>query len=613
MTRLHNIAIAALASLAVLVSARAESIHVAPTGDDSAAGSASAPVATPHRAQELARKLIAAGLKEDLTVVLHGGTYYLPRPLSFGPGDGGSDDGKGGGRRVTWTAAPNERVILSGGRRIAGFAPAGTIPLKAPATEAPADKKAPAAKTAALYQVDLGDVKAGRWDFRQLWVDGRRAVRARTPDMDADPRYDRLLGAELKTDLSAHALKMPKERLAKWANLGDVEVIVLNNWATCQKRAESVDVDAGTVALAGPHAKYFSSNRPRKGNPFFLENAREFLDSRGEWYLDRKSGVLTYCPREGEDLARCEVIAPVLTRLVEIAGTQAAAVRNLHLRGLALLHSDLPPAEGGHEGRQACFRYGGDKVSGSMPAAVTAEHAVGWRIVECEIAHLGGSAVLLRDGCHRNVMEGNRVHDVEGNGLGVGGPNDDTLAPRGNRISNNHVHHCGVRYLGAVGIWVGFAPGTIVSHNLVHDLPYTGISVGWQWNALSTVNAGHLIDDNHIFDVMKEVSDGGGIYTLGFQPGTRIRGNWIHDVQRSPFAHAAPNNGIFFDEGSKGFAVERNTIYRTSGKPIRFNQCQKDWHSWKENVLLEDPAAEPPATHPAKDAGLEKAWRKLVQ
>ena len=103
-----------------------------------------------------------------------------------------------------------------------------------------------------------------------------------------------------------------------------------------------------------------------------------------------------------------------------------------------------------------------------------------------------------------------------------------------------------------------------VAHNLVHDLPYTGISVGWQWNPNPTPCKENLIESNHVYDVMNRLCDGGCIYTLGFQPGTVIRGNVFHDAHRSAYAHGgAPNNGIFFDQGSKGYLFEQNVIYIT--------------------------------------------------
>jgi hypothetical protein len=172
----------------------------------------------------------------------------------------------------------------------------------------------------------------------------------------------------------------------------------------------------------------------------------------------------------------------------------------------------------------------------------------------------------------------------------LGGPRAEAEVPKRNRIANNHVHACGVEYYGAVGIWVGFAQQAVIAHNLVHGLPYSGVSVGWQWNPEPTPCKENTIEYNHIYDVMNRLCDGGCIYTLGFQPGTVIRGNHLHDSHRSRYAQGAPNNGMFIDEGSKGFLFEQNVIYDTAAELVRFNQCQRDWHTWKDNHF--GPAAE---------------------
>jgi hypothetical protein len=151
---------------------------------------------------------------------------------------------------------------------------------------------------------------------------------------------------------------------------------------------------------------------------------------------------------------------------------------------------------------------------------------------------------------------------------------------------------------------------TVVAHNLVYDLPYTGISVGWQWNPQPTACKENLVEYNDVYDVMKRLCDGGCIYTLGFQPGTVIRGNHLHDVRRSQFAQGAPNNGMFIDEGSKGFLFEQNVIYNTSGELVRFNQCQQDWHTWRGNHFGEASAVKQSGKDIIAKAGPKTPYRE---
>ncbi len=145
-------------------------------------------------------------------------------------------------------------------------------------------------------------------------------------------------------------------------------------------------------------------------------------------------------------------------------------------------------------------------------------------------------------------------------------------------------------YYGAVGIWVGLANATIEKNEL-RDLPYTGISVGWMWNPTPTNCGNHLIANNHIHHIMQALSDGAGIYTLGRQPGTILRRNWIHDVPVN--AGKAESNGIFMDQGSTDMTIESNTIHNIAKSPIRFHQAG-------ENVLRNNTLVVPPGTPPLR-------------
>lgn len=555
-------------------------LYVATHGRDDNPGTAEMPFATPQRARDAVRERIAAGLTGSVTVLLGGGTYFLERPLVFGPEDSGTDR-----LSISYAAAGRQTPVVSGGRQIAGFNNS----------------------SGKLWTVTLPEVKAGRWHFRQLFVDGQRAVRARTPNAGDEEYCLRLTAAEISQDLTSHTLTLGPGKVRPWSQLGDVEAVVLKNWATLHKRLERVDPATGLVVLKGPHVKYFGGNRPRKGGGCFFENSPDMLDQPGEWFLDRRTGVLTYWPLAGQEMDRTEVIAPVLSHVLQIAGRPDRPVRNLHFRGLAVMHNHVPlPAEG-HHGRQAAFRYGG----GGLPCFVRFWHTQGCSFVGGRLAHAGGNGIGLGEGCRGNLVQGNAVFDMAGNGIDVGGPNHEKLVPKDNRIANNYVHHCGAVYYGACAIWAGFAQRTLIEHNLVCDHPYTGISIGWKWDPSPTAAREYIVRYNHVHDVLRRVCDGGAIYSLGYQPGTVLRGNHLHDVHRSPYAIAAPNNGMFLDEGSKGFLIEDNVIYRTSGRPVRHNRNQPQWHTWKNNLLLsgQPPEESDMALKRVEKAGLQPPWQ----
>jgi hypothetical protein len=243
--------------------------------------------------------------------------------------------------------------------------------------------------------------------------------------------------------------------------------------------------------------------------------------------------------------------------------------------------------------------------------------------------HTGASGIGVGAGCRDNRIVANQFSDIGGNGIHLGyrteplmGENildadwpSEELVPLRNEAGNNRIHHCGAVSFGAVGIFDAFSRGTHIHHNLVHDLPYTGISVGFKWGTESTSQKECVVESNHIYNVMGKLIDGGGIYTLGLQPGTILRGNLIHDVLGPPFAPHPPedqNNGIFFDQGSKAYLVENNIIYGTVGKPLRFNQCEAGWHTWKDNLLEVGPTDVRFPWNAAAQAGIEPAYRIKV-
>ena len=552
--------------LTVARPARAD-FYIAPNGDDTNPGTKQEPLRSIAEAQQRVREQVQAGLDSDLRVVLREGTFRPEETLEFGPEDSGTAE-----HAVIYTAHPGERVIVSGGEPVKGWKRNGNV-----------------------WVAEIPGVKSGDRYFRQIYVNGRRAVRARTPNLDGEPSRWQMTGASLADDMSRYTLTLEPGLLKSWSNIEDAEVMFSGNWAINRKRLQAVKPDEGLVVMAPPHRSGLPWNAPRKGRWCYFENAPEMLDSPSEWYLDRDTGELRYWPREGENMQTANVIAPRLPRLVRIQGIRDNPVRNLHFRGIAFQHTDWSMPPGGYRGVQAChFGSAGSKGEGRwlrMPAAIRLDDAEDCSFERCTLAHLGSCGIELDTRCKGNVIRRCEVFDVAGNGIMVGGPKGEEDVPKDNRIENCEVHHCGARYHGAVGIWVGITQRTIVEHNHVHNHPYTGVSVGWQWNPQPTACRENVVANNHIHEVMKQLADGGCIYTLGFQPDTVIRGNHLHGVRRGPFCQGAPNNGIFFDQGSKGFLVENNVIYDTSAAPIRFNQCQHDWHTWKNNFFGVHPDA----------------------
>jgi hypothetical protein len=429
-------------------------------------------------------------------------------------------------------------------------------------------------------------VPAG-WSFRELFVNGERRTRARSPTTGFF--HVAKAGPDKRTSFA-----FKPGDLKRFSKLSQAEILFLHDWSISQVAVADIDEKTSTIRLQAPigrPAPYFAIDNFEKHPRYAIENAPELLDSPGEWYLDAETGIVTYWPVAGEAIETAQVVAPRLTSLLVVDGDEAGGrpVRNLRFEGLRFMHCAWPLPPAGYAESQATMHSSrhGDPQSPSelIPAAVTFDAAADCALDRCHFEHLGGSAIWLRRGCKNNRVSSCRIRDVAAGGVNVGEPQvaarTQTAAAiainpvsQGNAVVHNRVERCGVLFHGAVGVWVGMAKATEVSSNEISQLPYTGISVGWNWSATPTLCEGHLITSNHIHHVMQLLSDGAGIYTLGRQPGTILRGNIIHDV--SVNAGRAESNGIFMDEGSSEMLVESNVIYNIAKSPIRFHKAGKN-------------------------------------
>ena len=243
----------------------AGNLYVATNGNDAWSGRLAGPntAATdgPLRTITAARDRIrTARAAAPSTVLIRGGRYEISEPIVFTPEDSGRP-----GRPVVYAAYPGEHPVISGGRRIVGWEKRGKN----------------------VWTAEVPEVRAGQWQFRQLIVNARRAVRARSPNQgffridgpksDARPLQIRYKGADIQPS---------------WAALGDVEVTALFSWADVRRPIRKVD-EAGHVATLAGDAR--PSNTEANAR-YWIENAPEALDETGEWYLDRKSGILSDRP-----------------------------------------------------------------------------------------------------------------------------------------------------------------------------------------------------------------------------------------------------------------------------------------------------------------------------
>jgi parallel beta-helix repeat protein len=462
---------------------------------------------------------------QPVTVVIRAGTHTLSETLEFGPEDGGAADAP-----VTYTTAGDGAAVISGGTRIQGF-------------------KAVEKDGRKLWAAQLPEVKEGQWYFRQLFADGKRRMRTRLPREG----FHTFAGLPTVTNETPWnegqtEAKFRPGDIKQWSNLKDVELIALHFWVESHLPLAGVDEASNRATFAAKSVFRLTEAHDRNQLArYYVENVFEALDAPGEWYLDRPSGTLYYWPMDGETPEDTVIVAPRLTQLVRIVGSPDGkrVVSNLHLQGLTFSHTEWSLSEGS---------AGFGQAANGVPGAILLERAVRCSVSDCTVNQVSTYGIELGAGCVDNRIINNTLTDLGAGGIKIGHGSTRTTA------HNNEIGPGGLIYHSAIGVWIGNSGGNVVTHNHIHHLYYTGVSVGWTWGYGASNALGNIIEYNHIHHIGQGLlSDMGGIYTLGVSPGTRLRYNRIHDIDAFQYG----GWGIYNDEGSTNILVENNVVYRT--------------------------------------------------
>ena len=516
----------------------------------------------------------------------------------------------------------DEKVILSGGISINGWKKQGKV-----------------------WVADVPVFNGRPLDFRQLWVNGKKAVRAR--DVEDFEKMNRICSVDEKNEIlyvpavSIRRLIDNKGNLkAKYA-----EMVLHQMWCVANLRIRSVEVqgDSAAIRFHQPESRIqFEHPWPRPmvttdghNSAFYLTNARELQDVPGEWYHDIDARKVYYYPREGEKMQEAEVIVPAVETLVRVEGTLDRPVCHIRFEKITFSYTTwMRPSEKGHVPLQAgMYLTDGYRIDPKMqrnylnhpldnqgwlgrPAA--AVRVVAARQIDferCRFEHLGSTGLDYEEAVQGGVVRGCLFRDIAGNGLLVGSfspaahethlpynPADRREVCTQQQINNCYFTEIGNEDWGCLAIAAGYVGDVNIEHNEISEVPYSGISLGWGWTQTVNCMRNNRVHANLIHHYAKHMYDVAGIYTLGSQPKSYVTENCVHSIYKPGYVHD-PNHWFYLytDEGSSFITVRDNW---TEGEKYLQN-ANGPGNVWENNGPKVDSVIR-------ERAGVEAAYKDLL-
>ncbi|XP_062516332.1 uncharacterized protein LOC134191735 [Corticium candelabrum] len=534
--------------IANVVASDTTTYFVSPTGNNDNNGSKQFPWQTLSRAIQGIKQLKQSHdgkLPNPVNVMLQSGTYYgdSHMQLNFGEDVSGTADAP-----ITFQSVNrDQKATISGGTMVGAWKET----------------------SEGVWTADLPHTNEQK-PFYQLWINGTRRKLAHTPVMQYQRIGDKQHGrrtyesyySKLRKDAApeetGYIVFQPGQVKSNYHDIQGIQAVVYHSWTASIHQVKAIYNENNTLYLQNPTTSRFSGEA--SGNRFYLQNVYEMLEP-GTFYLDRNTMKLTYHALAGEDPTKVEVIMPTTVQILAATGSASndSYVDYINWKDVNFAFSSMET--------ENCFAGTCDGQSADFlrTAAINLVGARYWTFDGVTVAHTGGYGLWANKGSSNVVIQNCHFYDLGAGGVRVGQGlhgviADPTQQTTNVTVTNSVLEDGGHVYQMGCGILLQESAMNVLSHNLIHDFNYTGISIGWTWGYAPTSAHSNYVGFNEIYNIGKAVlSDMGCVYSLGIQPGTVVENNVCHHV----WSYDYGGWGYYTDEGSSNITIQNNVVYNT--------------------------------------------------
>lgn len=352
--------------------------------------------------------------------------------------------------------------------------------------------------------------------LHSLVCNGKRQTRARHPNVGSYLYWN----DTFQGDFGRYAfVAAPGDVSSSWYDLTSVQMLVYFAWTASRQYVSAVHDANRTVVFANPSQDPIGQ-WPRSGASgarYWIDNLREGLDADGEWYFDAPAQQVLYHAPSTFDMNAQDCVLPVLTTVLSVVNQTGVSFTNITI-------SD------GDWICDASMTCDGQSTSWSPAAAVEVRNSTHVAFSDCEVRSVGLSGMWIHGGSSNVTVNHCYLHDLGDGAVRIGdmGGTGATHVT----VSNNTITDGSQAFPSGTPVLIHQAGDVSIHHNLISNFSYTGVAAGWTWgyhNPGVTYNID--IGWNRIDTIARyELSDLAGVYTLGYQAGSRVHHNWISNV-----------------------------------------------------------------------------------